>query len=409
MRTDYVRELKENYLRIISDNDIDYGMKILIGQNVSGFLKIAERKINGECHFLYKISSKMNMKDSFSTGGMSSEELIGLIKSFGILFETMDNYLMDYNSIVLSPEFIWREVGGEEWSFVYYSGKDGVFEDDLKALFEYIIKVVNHKDTKAVTMAYGIYKRICEENINLSSIFEIETTEKEEGEVIKEYHPIETVIPEVVTKEVEEPDNKKIYVAYGIVAVYGLLTLYFLMGMFIAKFRVGNLGVGVYVVAILVMGVIGYLAYDWYNKNKSWFNKITQQKVGVPFEKENVRIIVPRENIKEENFTVFLDEESTGSGHYLKWQEKSGEKRFSIEDRAILIGSAADKVDCVINERGVSRIHARITCEGKRFYIKDMNSTNGTKIDGRELVCYELCELQTGNRIELGNLECIFV
>ena len=74
-----------------------------------------------------------------------------------------------------------------------------------------------------------------------------------------------------------------------------------------------------------------------------------------------------------------------------------------------MIGSAADKVDCVISERGVSRIHARISCEGKSFYIKDMNSTNGTKIDGRELVCYELCELHSGNRIELGNLECIFV
>ena len=140
MRTDYVRELKENYLRIISDNEIDYGMKILIGQNLPGFLKLSERKINGECHFLYKISSKMNMKDAFVAGGMSSVELMGLIKSFGTLFETMDSYLMDYNSIILAPEFIWKEVGSDEWSFVYYSGKEGLFEEELKVLFEYIIK-----------------------------------------------------------------------------------------------------------------------------------------------------------------------------------------------------------------------------------------------------------------------------
>ena len=409
MRTDYVRELKENYLRIISDNEIDYGMKILIGQNLPGFLKLSERKINGECHFLYKISSKMNMKDAFVAGGMSSVELMGLIKSFGTLFEIMDSYLMDYNSIILAPEFIWKEVGSDEWSFVYYSGKEGLFEEELKVLFEYIIKIVNHKDTKAVTMAYGIYKRICEENINLSSVFEFETTDKEEGEVIKEYHPIESVIPEVVIKEVEEPDYKKIYGSYIVVALYGVVALYFLMGIFFHKLRISKLGMGVYVVALLVMGVIGYLAYDWYNKNKSWFNKITQQKTSVPFEKENVRIIVPRENVKEENPTVLLDETNIGSGHYLRWQEKNGEKRFDIEEKAILIGSAADKVDCVINGRGVSRIHARISCEGKSYYIKDMNSTNGTKIDGRELVCYELCELHTGNRIELGNLECIFV
>ena len=57
------KESQENYLRIISDENSDDGMKILIGQSRSGFLKISERKINGKCHFCetaYKLARKLD-------------------------------------------------------------------------------------------------------------------------------------------------------------------------------------------------------------------------------------------------------------------------------------------------------------------------------------------------------------
>ena len=44
-----------------------------------------------------------------------------------------------------------------------------------------------------------------------------------------------------------------------------------------------------------------------------------------------------------------------------------------------------------------------------RFFIKDMNSTNGTRVNGKELACYELCEIKSQDRIEFGNFECIFI
>ena len=80
-----------------------------------------------------------------------------------------------------------------------------------------------------------------------------------------------------------------------------------------------------------------------------------------------------------------------------------------IHELITLIGSATDRVDCVINQDGISRVHARITNEDNRFYIKDMNSTNGTKVNGKELACYELCEIKPQDKIEFGNFECIFI
>lgn len=407
MKTEYVRELRENYLQITGENCNDYGMKMLVGQEIQGFLNMTERKINGESRFLYRISSLISMEDSFLNKNITDKDLDGIIKSFLVIFEGIENHLMDYNGIILEPEMIYSDIGTGKWYFVYYAEKENSFNEDLKRLFEYIIKNVNHKDTRAVTMAYGIYKRLCEENINPRDLFDMETGEQEEGEIIKEQRVIESVIPEVIQEEVEEPDKKKIYISYGIIGLYGIAVLYTFMGIFFAGIRVSGWKGGTYVVLLILLGVLGYFGYNWYIKNRLLFVKVTTKEVQVPFTKENIRVIVPRENKEEENLTVLLQEDT--KGHILKWRDGMGEKSYDINSMVTIVGSAFDRADCVISQTGISRIHARITNEGDKYFIKDMNSTNGTKVNGRELACYELCELKSNDRIELGNLECIFV
>lgn len=407
MKTEYVRELRENYLQITGINCNDYGMKMLAGQEIQGFLNMTERKINGESRFLYKISSLISMEDNFLNKNITYSDFESIIRSFLDVFEAIENHLMDYNGIILDPEMIFLDISTKKWYFVYLAGEEKSFYEDIKSLFEYIIKNVNHKDSRAVTMAYGIYKRMCEENFNPRDLFDIETTEKEEGEIIKEQKVIETVIPEVVPEEVEELDMKKIYISYGVIGLYGIAVLYTFMSIFFTRIRVWGWGSGVYVVLLIMLAALGYFGYNWYIKNKSLFVKLSTKEVQVPFVKENVRVIVPRENGEEENLTVLLQEDD--KGHTLKWREEAGEKSYDINSMVTIVGSAFDRADCVISQKGISRIHARITSEGDKYFIKDMNSTNGTKVNGRELACYELCELKTNDRIELGNLECIFV
>ena len=43
------------------------------------------------------------------------------------------------------------------------------------------------------------------------------------------------------------------------------------------------------------------------------------------------------------------------------------------------------QVDLVLNDQSVSRLHARISRDGNRFFITDLNSTNGTFRNGMRL------------------------
>jgi len=58
---------------------------------------------------------------------------------------------------------------------------------------------------------------------------------------------------------------------------------------------------------------------------------------------------------------------------------------FELNQNEISIGRDIAN-DFVINDAEVSRKHAKLTLEGDRYKIEDLNSTNGTYIDGQRLI-----------------------
>jgi pSer/pThr/pTyr-binding forkhead associated (FHA) protein len=58
---------------------------------------------------------------------------------------------------------------------------------------------------------------------------------------------------------------------------------------------------------------------------------------------------------------------------------------FELNKPVITIGRDITN-DFVINDAEVSRKHARLTLEGERYTIEDLNSTNGTYVDGQRLI-----------------------
>jgi pSer/pThr/pTyr-binding forkhead associated (FHA) protein len=79
---------------------------------------------------------------------------------------------------------------------------------------------------------------------------------------------------------------------------------------------------------------------------------------------------------------------------------------FELDKSDIYIGRDVAN-DFVINDAEVSRKHARLTLEGDRYKIEDLNSTNGTYVDGQRLIGPHL--LAIGEIIMFGdNVGVIF-
>ena len=56
---------------------------------------------------------------------------------------------------------------------------------------------------------------------------------------------------------------------------------------------------------------------------------------------------------------------------------------------------------------GVSRQHAEITYEDGALYLRDLNSTNGTRINGFELAPERAYRLRDGDELEFGRIQVV--
>ena len=73
-----------------------------------------------------------------------------------------------------------------------------------------------------------------------------------------------------------------------------------------------------------------------------------------------------------------------------------------------VIGKLKDKVDYLLHEETVSRMHAKIDMiDGEQLILTDLNSKNGTSLNGEKLLANETRKINKGD--EIGIAEFLFI
>jgi pSer/pThr/pTyr-binding forkhead associated (FHA) protein len=81
---------------------------------------------------------------------------------------------------------------------------------------------------------------------------------------------------------------------------------------------------------------------------------------------------------------------------------------FDLTNKSFLVGKIKEHVDGIINDDMISRIHAEIKSENGKYYLTDLNSTNGTFHNGRRLEANETVEIKEEDIICFATAEYIF-
>lgn len=85
---------------------------------------------------------------------------------------------------------------------------------------------------------------------------------------------------------------------------------------------------------------------------------------------------------------------------------KRTQQKYDIYHARTTIGRAAPS-DIQINDASMSRQHLSLRLQGNRAFISDLNSTNGTKINGRRITGE--VELRSGATITAGQCDIVFL
>ncbi len=71
----------------------------------------------------------------------------------------------------------------------------------------------------------------------------------------------------------------------------------------------------------------------------------------------------------------------------------------------ITIGRHPDLCDHVVDDPSVSRRHLRVSLRAGGLSVEDLNSLNGTLLDGKDIPTFVECPVKAGQRLGLGRQE----
>ncbi|HBA50344.1 MAG TPA: hypothetical protein DCZ91_21630 [Lachnospiraceae bacterium] len=385
LNIEYVRSLNSNYERIQLDKipeERKYQYCILGRCQIKGLLPCSLRYINGGAYLYYNITSKQNLARLFGNRNITREWVRDFIWSLKQVQQELGRFLLDMNHILWHPEQIFQDLEDHVFFFLYVPYYEG--GSDFLKLMEFWVEHIDYNDETLVDCVYRMYERL-ERNGEVylhSQIFE----DAECLEKVKMPDLVCTVLEEKVLEE-EEP-----------------------AAMVASDVNTSESGTSEKQTREGKKGIFGIL------EGKRNRNRKIREEYKVAMQQSMTGLCVAEENFYEKSAeekksygkTVYIEERPELEERTHRLLTTDGRLLASLDTPILSIGKKKGEVDLVLEEASVSRMHARITNADGRFYLEDLNSTNGTFRNGLQMQPYEKKKLEEGDEIKCGKAVFIF-
>ena len=105
---------------------------------------------------------------------------------------------------------------------------------------------------------------------------------------------------------------------------------------------------------------------------------------------------------------LLVDRKEEISDNHLEliYSGQEGTFQFMIENQDFIIGRNPDEADGVLQLSGkVSRKHCLITKINRNYFVQDLDSANGTVVNGIKIPSYELMQLEANDVLSLADVD----
>lgn len=389
MQTEFVRSLNCNYERILLEEKPEekrYQYCILTRGGIKGLLPCSLRYINGSAYLYYNISSKQNIKQLYGGRSITRAWIADFMWSFRQIGQELGRFLLDRGNILWYPDQIYQDLESNVFSFLYFPYHEG--SNGFRELLEFWVEQIDYNDETLTGCVYQMYEQY-ERNGDVylqAKIFEDARRLEETGrpERICTTGKFEKTVNSGETEDHGRTAGLDEAAGSGEAASFEKTTEIAshaekskpFFGLFMSKKRERE-----------IRG----------NYRQSMQESMQGYAVAeeTAYEEEYGRTIYiegPAEPVKAKR------EVCTSEGRVL-----------AVIDRPVTtIGKRKEEADIILEDMSVSRLHARIVKEKEKYYIEDLNSTNGTFKNGLRLQPYERRELEPEDEIKTGRVIMVF-
>ena len=186
MYAEYKRDVSHNYLILREEekvNTASYQVRMLTGNVIPSILKCRLQGLDGNLLFYYDITSRQSLASFYEQRKFHRKDLHMLFCGFIRVMEEMAEFLMNTDQLLLCPEYIFLDIEKREVKFCCLPDYHHPIQEQFRELTEYLLPRLDHEDSQAVSMGYGVYRKAMETGFQLEHIKEAiyqnrEVTEK---------------------------------------------------------------------------------------------------------------------------------------------------------------------------------------------------------------------------------------
>lgn len=402
LKTEYKRDFKNNYMLISFEDeeeaDIEkYEFKMLENNYISGLMKFKLVKDNEKTIFCYDITSKQSLSRILEYKPIGLEDIKKIVLGIIRAITNMERFLLGTYGLLLNTDYIYADPEGLDLALCYLPCIKEEMQSKLSDLFAQILAKIDQNDHEGVVLAYSLYQESLKDNCVFNDLLSImnkynKNTKKEILlKIADAEHNKEDVYESDKAKSIESKTKDR-------AEIFSIKSL-FRMKKEKAK----------------VNSPIQESKNSYKKKKKE--ESPPEEEPDEENEEwlelfENSKSIERSNTYEEKDYThtVLLSEASENKADYiLKSSDKTVED-IKISYFPFIIGKQERICDYIIKSEMVSRLHLRIDKDrGEKFSIRDLNSLNGTKLEGRLLDNEEVAELSLGNEVEIADLRYVFV
>lgn len=395
MQTEFVRSLNCNYERILLEEKPEekrYQYCILNRGGIKGLLPCSLRYINGSAYLYYNISSKQNIKQLYGGRTITRAWITDFMWSFRQIEQELGRFLLDRGNILWYPDQIYQDLESNVFSFLYFPYHEG--SNGFRELLEFWVEQIDYNDEALTGCVYQMYEQY-ERNGDIylqAKIFEDARRLEDTG------GPESTCRTEKLEKTVNSGETPSLGRAAGFGEAAG-------------SGEAVNPGEAA---GFRKTAEIASHA----EKPKPFFGLFMSKKkereirgnYRQSMQESMQGYAVAEEMAYEEEYGKTIYIEGPAEPVKVKREVCTSEGRvLAVIDRPVTtIGKRKEEADIVLEDMSVSRLHARIVKEKEKYYIEDLNSTNGTFKNGLRLQPYERRELEPEDEIKTGRVIMVF-
>lgn len=417
-REAYERKLNGNYLILEEEHQEhpsadknEFESRMLQENNIPGFLRCTVRCVDGREQFAYDITSRQSMKRVYEEQDIGYRDMKSIFLGMMKGFDAVSEYFLNEENLILLPEYIYVDIETKQAFLCFYPHYHVNIHQSFQRFAEYLLQKTDHKDEKAVVLAYAFYKQTANEDYDLYHLFE-KTAVKETSELIKPSAPIRGLLEYETTGTIEE---------YGIsadeITKYGMAEkkIFFISVLILLLL----MGFVLYVEVYEPAAVMEFLPYETRTVliatagATTLFSSVTllgrQRKKRRASEREQRRRRRARQQINGEREEVLAEKSYCGETgalgqdaepvHRLVRFAEEGITEFKLCKTPFIIGKKRAVADGVLDSPAISRMHAKIYRERDNYYLVDLNSTNGTSKNGIRLNANESAMLTYNDEV----------